>query len=378
MSSTSHPARFRLLAAAGAVLVLGLLLILPVRPAHATPSLGALNSQLGQEQAHQHQLSASMASLSQLIGSLTSQISLVQSREAAVRSELASDQAELAKVTVQLKRERARVQMLRRRLARARMLLSDQLVSSYETSRPDLVSVVLNAHGFNDLLEQISFLGRAEHAQQSIIGLTRSAKRQAAQAASLFAHLEARDRQMTESAATRARALAGMNSLLQSRQAALSQARYAQALSLRASQARAQSLQSKISQVRAQQLAAQRAAAQRAAQQAAAQDNAPASPSPSPSSSGSAGAPSAAAPSGGWAIPYSIVLCESGGQNLPPNSAGASGYYQIMPATWKDYGGSGPAAYLAPKSEQDAVASRIWDGGRGASAWVCAGIVGIH
>jgi hypothetical protein len=82
--------------------------------------------------------------------------------------------------------------------------------------------------------------------------------------------------------------------------------------------------------------------------------------------------------SGGWAIPYAIVLCESGGQNLPPNSAGASGYYQIMPATWKLYGGSGSAAYLASKSEQDAVASRIWNGGAGASNWVCAGIVGIH
>jgi hypothetical protein len=72
------------------------------------------------------------------------------------------------------------------------------------------------------------------------------------------------------------------------------------------------------------------------------------------------------------------VLCESGGQNLPPNSAGASGYYQIMPATWTGAGGSGPAAYLASKAEQDAVASRLWNGGAGASNWVCAGMVGIH
>ena len=67
------------------------------------------------------------------------------------------------------------------------------------------------------------------------------------------------------------------------------------------------------------------------------------------------------------------MLCESGGQNLTPNYAGASGYYQIMPATWKLFGGTGPAAYLASKSEQDAVASRIWNGGAGASNWVCAG-----
>jgi hypothetical protein len=82
--------------------------------------------------------------------------------------------------------------------------------------------------------------------------------------------------------------------------------------------------------------------------------------------------------SAGWTIPHAIVQCESGGQNLPPNRAGASGYYQIMPATWKLFGGSGRAAYLASKSEQDAMASRIWDAGAGASNWVCAGIVGIH
>src|SRR5438105_15709029 len=31
---------------------------------------------------------------------------------------------------------------------------------------------------------------------------------------------------------------------------------------------------------------------------------------------------------GRWAIPAAIVMCESGGRNLPPNGAGASGYYQ--------------------------------------------------
>jgi hypothetical protein len=80
-------------------------------------------------------------------------------------------------------------------------------------------------------------------------------------------------------------------------------------------------------------------------------------------------------PGGPWAIPWPIVQCESGGQNLPPNSAGASGYYQILPETWKLYGGSGPAAYKASKAEQDRVAAKIWDHGRGRNAWVCAGLV---
>ena len=69
---------------------------------------------------------------------------------------------------------------------------------------------------------------------------------------------------------------------------------------------------------------------------------------------------------GPWAIPWPIVQCESGGQNLPPNSAGASGYYQFIPSTWKGLGGIGPHAYLRPKAEQDALAAKLWAGGSGA------------
>jgi peptidoglycan hydrolase CwlO-like protein len=326
-------------------------------PPASAASISQLNSQLGAQQAHQQSLSASVSSLSHLIASLDTQIALVQSREAVVRADLAQERADLAAAQASLARERARLALLRARLARARMLLSRQLVSSYERDRPDIVAVVLDARGFTDLLENLDFLHRAESQQQTIITITREAKAQADGAARRLATLEATDRQITAATTLRANALAGMNALLGSKQAALSQARAAQQSALAASRARGTQLQSAISRLQAQQAAAQRAAANAVV----------------PSSSGPA-----LGPSGGWAIPYAIVLCESGGQNLPPNSAGASGYYQIIPSTWAGFGGTGPAAYLASKAEQDAVATRIWNGGAGASNWVCAGIVGIH
>jgi hypothetical protein len=226
-----------------------------------------------------------------------------------------------------------------------------------------LLNVVLEANGFTDLLDRITFLADAEHQQQRIIAVTREAKARTDAAVGRLATLQSSQRRITSSTAMQARALAGMNLLLHSKQATLQQAQSAQRSALSASQARSSQLQSEISRIRAQQ-AAQRAAAQAAA---AAQSSVPTLSSTPPLLSSS-----------GWAIPYAIVLCESGGQNLPPNSAGASGYYQILPSTWRLFGGSGPAAYLASKAEQDAVASRIWNGGAGASNWVCSGIVGIH
>jgi len=148
-------------------------------------------------------------------------------------------------------------------------------------------------------------------------------------------------------AAVRARrdAVASMAAAARSRQGALVRTRAIRAAALVATRANRVRVERRIAQLEA---AAARAAA----------------------------AANAGGPGGPWAIPWPIVQCESGGQNLPPNSAGASGYYQILRATWRLYGGSGTDAYKASKAEQDGVAARIWDHGRGRDAWVCAALVG--
>jgi septal ring factor EnvC (AmiA/AmiB activator) len=318
----------------------------------AQQSLSQLHSSLGATESRISSLSARVSTLDALISRLGAQISLVQSREAEVRAALAVDRLRLAGAQAALAREQRVLAVLRAHLARARMILSRQLVSNYEDAQPDLVTVMLESSGFSNLLDRLNYLKAAEHQQQTLISITRAAKAAATAAAHRFAQLLATDREITKAAAVQAQALAGMNELLSSKRTALEHARAAQAVALAAARARGRQLQAATAKVEAEQAAAQ-AAAQ---------------------------GPTyvALGPSGGWSIPYAIVLCESGGQDLPPNSAGASGYYQIIPATWRLFGGSGPAAYLAPKAEQDTIASRIWNGGAGASNWVCAGIVGIH
>lgn len=364
MSTIRRTVRVRIAATAVAfAALLAVAAIVPLSSA-ASPSLGQLNSALSATQAHAQSLSASVSNLNGLIGSLGSQINFVQQRESAVQTQLAQDRATLARVTVSLDRERQELAILIARLGRARLLLAKQLVSGYESDNPDLITVVLESKGFTDLLDKIQYLKNAENEQNTTIQVTRSARQQVASATQRLGVLEASDRQITASTTTRAQALAGMNSLLQSKQGALQQARAAQAVALAATQAHGQALQGQIAQVQSQQLAAERAAS--------AAPSLPVGGSSSPVPFGGSSA------SGGWVIPSSVVACESGGQNLTPNSAGASGYYQIIPSTWRQFGGSGSAAYTAPKSEQDAVAQKIWAGGSGASNWDCAQMLGVH
>ena len=240
----------------------------------ADQSLGALHSRLGAVQAHEQSLASSISSLSRLISSLDSQITLVETREAAVRADLAADRAKLQKVQASLTRERRLLALLRARLARARMLLSRQLVSDYEQSKPNLVSVVLESNGFNDLLDKLAFLRDAQAQQQTIISITQQAKARADAAATRLAALQATDKEITVETAQRVRALAGMNQLLHSKQAALQQARSVQASALSATREKGAALQAEIGRIEAAQAAAERAAL--AQQQAAA--NASSSP----------------------------------------------------------------------------------------------------
>ena len=55
---------------------------------------------------------------------------------------------------------------------------------------------------------------------------------------------------------------------------------------------------------------------------------------------------------GDWAIPESIVMCESGGNFEAVNpSSGAGGAYQILPSTWELYGGEGDPEDASPAEQ---------------------------
>jgi septal ring factor EnvC (AmiA/AmiB activator) len=306
-------------------------------------SESSLRSKIERSRDRERALAGAAARLGRLADRAGREVAIVQGRLAEVESELASAEARLAATRERLATGRRRLVRLRRRHADGRELLAAQLVAAYKADPPDIVSMVLGADSFADLIEQIAFARRIRERNAEIVARVRDARVRTRHLASVLGRLAVSRREDAQAIAARRAALASMRDGLAARQATLVSAKAAR------TQALAGTRSGRISAQRAlHRLIEQR---RRAAELA------------------------SAAPGGPWAIPWPIVQCESGGQNLPPNSAGASGYYQMLPETWKGLGGSTPHAYLAPKAEQDRLAAALWAGGAGAHNWVCAGMV---
>jgi len=334
------PSRLVALAAAALLIPLALWAASPLISQGATEQ--QLQDRIAGQKARERQLGSAADRLAALEQDLAKDISVLQGRLAGVRSDLTAAQSKLGDVQADLRAERAKAQRLNARLARGRTLLARRLREEYLASRPDLISIVLAARNLPDMLEQAEFLRRIQRSDERIVTGVRDARTQARAEAARLAKLEDRQRDTVLAVQRRERALEGMNAALQARQASLARARAAREAALRDTRASRRSAQHELDHLIAER---ERAAV---------------------SSDG---------PGGPWAIPWAIVQCESGGQNLPPNWAGASGYYQFMPATWRGLGGSTPDAYLASKAEQDRLAARLWNDGAGADNWDCAALV---
>ncbi len=311
-------------------------------PAPGRDRAQTLRNQIEGGRGRERALQGALARLHGLERATAREVTILARRVAAVQADLTRAQALLADTARRRDHERARALRLRSRLTASRTQLATLLRRRYAGGRPDLVTVVLQADGFARLLETVDFIKRVQKQDARILATVRDARGEAVASKRVLARLTAQRRAAAEVVRRRHAALASIAAGLRSRQAALAQARAARAAALQASRASRGRAQRALTR-----LLAQRARALRQA-----------------------------GPGGPWAIPWPIVQCESGGQNLPPNGAGASGYYQFLVETWKGLGGSTPQAYLASKGEQDRLAARLWAGGSGAGNWVCAALVG--
>ncbi len=138
---------------------------------------GQLQQQISAGQSKISGLAGAVSTASGQIAQLQASIAPLQARLVSIQSDLDAKRAALLRLRSQLSAARTRLSSLEAFEARGERVLARQLVSSYESDRPDLISVVLDAHGFSDLLERVAFASRVRRQDVQVVSQVRSARR---------------------------------------------------------------------------------------------------------------------------------------------------------------------------------------------------------
>ena len=124
------------------------------------------------------------------IAALTGQVTRLQ-------NDLDAKRLALLRLRTELAAAHTRLTELEAAQARAESVLAHQLIGSYETDRPDLVSVVLESTGFNNLLERLAFAQRIRNQDARITGQVKASRRAVAQEAIRLGALTVRQQRLT-------------------------------------------------------------------------------------------------------------------------------------------------------------------------------------
>jgi murein DD-endopeptidase MepM/ murein hydrolase activator NlpD len=172
--------------------------------------IAVTGEKLGRKKGTARVLSSDIASYTRRINRLQSHISVLTRREVRIQADLDRKRAELARIQEDLRQQRARLARLRTRLAVTRKVLAARLVELYKADTPDIVSVILSARGFADLLERGDFLKRISDADRKIVLAVKTAKLDATRTAKRLTVLERRQQKVTATILSRRNEIAGV------------------------------------------------------------------------------------------------------------------------------------------------------------------------
>ena len=198
-----------------------LAVIVPVGAAIALStgsSSGDLSSQISANKSAAAALRTEIARDSARIRATTGGLNEARARLAGLQHDLDAREDQLRSVQTALVAARDRLVYLENRMHQATQALAANLVADYEGSRPDLVSVILNSHGFSDLLEQVSFMQRIGKQDAQIVSDTRAARADVSREANRLVRLEQRDRVLTGQILAQRNHVAALQAALQVQQ----------------------------------------------------------------------------------------------------------------------------------------------------------------
>ena len=208
-------------------------------------SAGDLQSQIAAGKSAATSLKSQIAADSAQIRQTTHGLADANRRLTALQQQLGAREAQLSAVQTRLLAARNRLVDLENQLERATRALAANLVASYEHGQPNLVSVILEAHGFTQLVEQVNFMHRIAAQNAHTVAWTRATRAAVTRQARLLGTLERRDQTLTAQVLGQRNSVAALQSALLRQQISQLGARGRDAAKLHSLNARLASLEAK-------------------------------------------------------------------------------------------------------------------------------------
>lgn len=152
---------------------------------------------------------------------LTDEVAALRAREAAVRARLVAKQTELDQAVAELDVAKRHLAVVRARLKRALVALRERLVAIYETGTPDVLSVIVEAGGYDELVNRTEYLNRIHGLDEAVVTRVRDLRDQVKRTVARLRSAKDRIEAARDAIAAEERALVSARSAVQSRQADL-------------------------------------------------------------------------------------------------------------------------------------------------------------
>jgi peptidoglycan hydrolase CwlO-like protein len=220
-----------------------LVVVLALRVLPASADLSS-RYQAGQHRAQQlqSQISGESSQIQQFQGSIDS----LQQRLVGVQQSVDAQESQLRTTTDQLTADRSRLRQLRVTFRHDRRALAAQLRAQYESPPPSLVNVVVNAGGFNALVNDISYMAKLRRSNERTVVALHAAKVQLAAATKHLTAVETRRKRSTAAVVTERDNLAQLKLTIVDKQLKLKQARHQNSAQLSSLKSRLQKQAKKL------------------------------------------------------------------------------------------------------------------------------------
>jgi peptidoglycan hydrolase CwlO-like protein len=225
-------------------------------PVAAGSTPGTLESRISASQAREGEVRSGIGADTHQIEGFQGSINDLHTRLDALESSLAIERRLLASLRSQLRAARIHLASLQVQLGRDRQVLITQVIASYESPPPDIATVILEAHGFADLIERVNDL-RAISRQNAgaTVHVSEEQKAVTVQATQL-ATLEASHAHETRAVLVQRDEVAQLHLALVNRQLQFIRARDRKSSELETLQSHKQSLEHELAHIQARELAA--------------------------------------------------------------------------------------------------------------------------